>query len=62
MKLPIYTVWLVLVMSLVSFGPVWSASLHNAVKANDLDLVSELISQGKPINSMDDWERTPLYS
>lgn len=61
MKLFRYVVGLVFIMGLTSFPTAFAGPLHEAIEANDLDRVRELIAQGEPVNSKDEDGRSALY-
>ena len=61
MKLFRYIISLMFIIGLMSFSAAWAGELHEAAKTNDTDRIRELISQGAPINSKDETDRSALY-
>ena len=61
MKLFRYIFSLTFIIGLTSFSTAWAGELHEAAKTNDTDRIRKLISQGAPINSKDETDRSALY-
>lgn len=56
-----FDVSIIFVMCLMAFSAAWSGELHDAVKANEIDLVREIVERGVPINGEDESGISALY-